>query len=83
VTWRFALSKPELMDEAPAAAPRPAPHGATAFVGAAVYVAALVVAVVAFPRVAAIGYLLVAVRGVFFVGGEGQLGLSALLRPRR
>jgi hypothetical protein len=31
-----------------------------------------------FPKLAAVGYLLVTIRGVLVIGGEGRLGLRAL-----
>jgi uncharacterized membrane protein len=56
------------------------------FFGALLYLAAILAGVLLFPRAAAVAYLLVAARGVFVVGGEGRLSITALLgirhRPR-
>ena len=41
------------------------------------------VGVFAFPRLAAAAYLLVALRGVFVIGDEGRLSLSALGSRKR
>jgi hypothetical protein len=42
---------------------------------AALYSAALLIGILLLPRLAAVGYLLVAVRAVLFPGGEGRLTL--------
>ena len=48
--------------------------------GIVAYSSAIIFAVFVFPRVAAVVYLLLAVRGVFVVGGEGRLSISSRRR---
>jgi uncharacterized membrane protein len=74
----YANSRPELSG---AAAGSPAPG--TAFrqvLGIVAYSLAILCAVFVFPRVAAGAYLLLAVRGVLVVGGEGRLSISSRRR---
>jgi uncharacterized membrane protein len=78
---RYAASKPELTLPGPGAAvPRDA-HGWRAAIGSALYSVSILAGVFVFPRLAAAAYLLVAVRGVLVVGGEGRLGFRRL-KPR-
>jgi uncharacterized membrane protein len=83
VTIRYARSRPELLI-ASAQGPLPEPQARerdwSEAVGGAIYGAGILVGVFLFPKVAAALYLLVAIRGVFVIGGEGRLGLRALLR---
>jgi TMEM175 potassium channel family protein len=78
---RYAVAQPDLLAEerpdAPEAASPPA-RGWRELVGAALYVVAVLVGVLFFPKVAAIGYLAVAVRGVLVIEGQGRLGLRWL-----
>jgi uncharacterized membrane protein len=50
---------------------------------AILYGLAILIGIFAFPRVAAVGYLVVAAKGVLVVGGEGRLGLSSLRSAKR
>ena len=69
---RYAVAHPELLhDEPPAPAEQVADRRGA--LGAGLYSAALVLGILLFPRLAAVGYLLVAVRAVLFPGGEGRL----------
>jgi len=77
---RYAVSKPELhVEHAPKIAfPLHAQtHGWRAAVGSAAYSLAIIFGAFVFPRIAAAAYLLVALRGVLVVGGEGKLSLSS------
>ena len=80
---RYARSKPELTDltaDELAADASEHERGWRTWVASATYTAAILVGIFTFPRVAAAGYLVVAVRGVFVVGRQGRLGLR-ILRP--
>ena len=78
---RYADSQPDLAvtqsSDAPAPAP-PAERGWRASLSALLYAAAILAGIFVFPKLAAAGYLVVAVRGVLVVGGEGRLGLRWL-----
>ena len=86
----YAESRPEVTD-APGpqrrAPERAAARGGSAWrtwLGLVLYAAAILFGVFLFPRVAVVGYLLVAVRGVFVVGSEGRVSLSfRWMNPRR
>jgi uncharacterized membrane protein len=77
--WRYASARPALVH-----ADAPPPPAAWRFggggVGAALYGAAILIGAALVPRVAAIAYLLVAARAVFFTGAEGRLTLGHLGR---
>jgi uncharacterized membrane protein len=82
----YAGARPELTVQGPAGAVPAAPPGAgwRRWVGLVLYAAVILFAVFLFPKVAVVGYLLVAVRGVFVVGSEGRLSLSfRWLIPKR
>jgi uncharacterized membrane protein len=71
---RYAAAHPELLEgEAPKPAERVRDHRGP--ISAALYSSALVIGILLLPRLAAVGYLLVAVRAVLFPGGEGRLTL--------
>jgi uncharacterized membrane protein len=77
---RYAVSKPELhVENVPQMAfpLHSKSHGWRAAVSSAAYGLAIIFGAFVFPRVAAIAYLLVALRGVLVVGGEGRLSLSS------
>ena len=79
---RYAATQPDLWVDKPVQAPaRERERGWHAAVGGALYTAAILVGLFVFPRVGAVAYLLVALRGVLVTGGEGRLSISAL-RPR-
>jgi hypothetical protein len=78
---RYADSRPDLAATVPSDAPAPAARperGWRASVSALLYAAAILAGIFVFPKLAAAGYLVVAVRGVLVVGGEGRLGLRSL-----
>jgi len=71
---RYALAHPELLEgEAPTPADRVRHRRGP--LGTGLYSAALVLGILLLPRLAAIGYLLVAVRAVLFPSREGRLSL--------
>jgi hypothetical protein len=75
---RYAESRPDLMVDAisPATPTEPSRGGWRRWLGPALYAVLILFGVFLFPRLAVVGYLLVAVRGVFVVGSEGRLSLS-------
>ena len=78
---RYAEARPALAVSASPGGPPPPPRperGWRAVIGSAAYAVAILAGIFIFPRLAAIGYLLVALRGVLVVGGEGRLGLRGL-----
>jgi uncharacterized membrane protein len=78
---RYAASQPDLAVAQPTQQPAPAPpveRGWGASLSALLYAVAILVGIFVFPKIAAVGYLAVAVRGVLVVGGEGRLGLRWL-----
>jgi uncharacterized membrane protein len=78
---RYADSQPDLAVTQPPDAPAPAPpaeRGWRASLSALLYAAAILAGIFVFPKLAAAGYLVVAVRGVLVVGGQGRLGLRWL-----
>jgi uncharacterized membrane protein len=79
---RYALSQPELTDVPPEKVPAPAAHRAwRESITSALYAVAILAGIFVFPKLATLAYLVVAIRGVFVIGGEGRLGLRGLLRP--
>ncbi len=70
--WRYAAARPALAHERIAAAPARR-RGA---VGSVLYAVAIIIGALLLPKIATAGYLLVAMRGVFFTGGEGRLTLT-------
>jgi uncharacterized membrane protein len=74
----YANSKPALSGE-PTGAPAQA-TGVRHVVGIVAYSVAIIFAVFLFPRIAALVYLLLALRGVLVVGGEGRLSISSRRR---
>jgi len=79
----YALSKPELTVAHAEGRPLPQrPHPRREAANSAIYGVAILVGVFVFPKLAALGYFVVAVRGVFVIGGEGRLGLRGLMRER-
>ncbi len=75
---RYAISKPDLTDTTPAGAPPKEARGWREAVTASLYGLAILAGIFIFPRLAAAAYLLVAIRGVLVIGGEGQLSLRGL-----
>jgi uncharacterized membrane protein len=80
---RHADARPYLAGapQAPGAAPPPPPgrwseRSLREFLSAWLYAAAILVGVFVFPRAAAAGYLIVALRGVLVIGREGRLSLG-------
>jgi hypothetical protein len=75
--WRHAAAERELgeSDEGDALAPARRGRGGPS---ALLYAVACGIGLLVFPRLAAVGYLLVAVRGVFMSGAEGRLTLGGL-----
>lgn len=83
---QYAASRPDLTVGAPSGPvpPVPSPSVWRTWFGSVLYAAAILFGVFLFPRVAVVGYLVVAIRGVFVVGSEGRLSLSfRWLDPRR
>jgi uncharacterized membrane protein len=82
----YAGSRPELTAGAPAGTV-PAQSARSAWrtwLGLVLYAATILLGVFLFPKAAVVGYLLVAVRGVFVVGSEGRLSPSfRWMDPRR
>jgi len=77
----YAVSKPELTDTTPPGAPPPKPErNWREAVTASLYGLAILAGIFIFPKLAAAAYLLVAIRGVLVVGGEGRLSLRRLSR---
>jgi uncharacterized membrane protein len=77
---RYASAHPKLVLAEMEARPEPADaRGWRAATGSALYAVAILVGVLVFPKAAAAGYLLVALRGVIVAGSEGRLSISALL----
>jgi uncharacterized membrane protein len=80
---RYAASKPGLWigtpEDAPARLRDRSWRSAASTVG---YAVAILAGIFIFPKLAAVGYLAVAVRGVLVVGGEGRLGLQGLSPSR-
>jgi TMEM175 potassium channel family protein len=80
--WRHAARERELVasDEGVALVP---PTPLRAGRGAVLYGLAVVLGVLVLPRLAAVGYLLVALRAIFLSGGEGRLTFAVPGRERR
>jgi len=80
--WRHAARQRELVASGEGAdlAPRPRGRGV---ISAGLYAVAVLFGLLVFPRLAAVGYLLVALRGIFVSGGEGRLTLGGLRDGRR
>jgi hypothetical protein len=75
----YAASRPDLTDTTPAGAPPPKPERSwREAVQASFYGLAILAGIFIFPKLAAAAYLLVAIRGVLVVGGEGRLSLRGL-----
>jgi uncharacterized membrane protein len=73
---RYAASKPQLLvAEMPGA---PAAEGQRAAISTVLYGAAILLGILLFPKLAAVGYLLVALRGVAVAGAEGRLNIASL-----
>jgi uncharacterized membrane protein len=82
---RYAVSKPELTTLGPSGVPTLPPadaHGWRAALGGLLYAIAILAGIFIFPRAAAVGYFLVALRGVIVIGGEGRLGLRRIHHPQ-
>ena len=76
----YAASRPDLTDTTPPGAPPPSQpkrHWREA-VTASLYALAILAGIFIFPRLAAAAYLLVAIRGMLVIGGEGRLSLRGL-----
>jgi uncharacterized membrane protein len=73
----YANSRPELSGDTQA---EPGRTGFRHLLGVAAYSVAILFAVFVFPRFAAGAYLLLALRGVLVVGGEGHLTISSRRR---
>jgi uncharacterized membrane protein len=79
----YAASKPELTHAHAEGATVLPPHKPwREGINTAVYSVAILLGVLIFPRLAAIGFFVVAIRGVFVVGGEGRISLRGLGRVR-
>ena len=75
----YAVSRPGLTDAEPSTAPRPKPkRDWREALTASLYGLAILAGIFIFPRLAAAAYLLVAIRGVLVIGGEGRLSLRGL-----
>ena len=72
---RYAIAHPELVEGEPLA---PAAHvrDRRGPIATGLYAAALVLGILLLPRLAAVGYFLVAARAVLLPGGEGRLSLT-------
>jgi uncharacterized membrane protein len=79
----YAKSKPELTHAHAEGKELPAHKPWREGVNTGVYSVAILLGVFIFPRLAALGFFIVAIRGVFVVGGEGRLSLRGLARPKR
>jgi uncharacterized membrane protein len=80
---RYASAHPALVLGGPGALPEPATaRGWRAAAGTAMYGLLILFGIFLFPRVAAFGYLAVALIGVLVHGSEGRLGLGALFGRR-
>jgi TMEM175 potassium channel family protein len=76
---RYAASQPELWIGAREDVPTGLrERGWRTWVSSVAYGVAILAGIFVFPKLAAAGYLAVAVRGVVVVGGEGRLGLGGL-----
>ena len=77
----YAASKPELTDTCRPGAPPPKPERSwREAMTASLYGLAILAGIFLFPKLAAAAYLLVAIRGVLVIGGEGRLSLRGLSR---
>ena len=78
---RYALSRPELTDVPPEKVPVASERKRSwrEAVTSVSYGLAILAGVFIFPKLAAAAYLVVAIRGVLVIGGEGRLGLRGLL----
>jgi uncharacterized membrane protein len=77
----YAKSKPQLTHAHADGKELPAHKPWREGVNTVVYSVAILLGVFIFPRLAALGFFIVAIRGVFIVGGEGRLSLRGLIRP--
>ena len=75
--WRHAAAERELVESDEGAGLVSARHGRGGM-SALLYAVACGIGLLVFPRLAAVGYLLVAVRGVFLSGAEGRLTFGGL-----
>jgi uncharacterized membrane protein len=81
---RYASEHPALVFSGPETRPvPPTARGWRALAGSALYGLMIVIGVLLAPRLAAFGYLAVALIGVLVHGSEGRLGLSSLFGRRR
>jgi len=81
---RYALSQPALTDVRPEERPdEPPPRGWRDAIGSLAYGVGILAGVFIFPKLATVAFLVVAIRGVFVIGGEGRLGLRGLLKPKQ
>jgi uncharacterized membrane protein len=77
---RYAASHPELVLGSAQSPLQPGPaRGWRAAIGTALYGLAILAGIFIFPKLAAVGYLVVALRGVLVAGNEGRLGIGTLL----
>jgi hypothetical protein len=84
---QYARAHPELTTDGAVgeAAPEPVatePRGWRAWVGSLGYALAILLGILIFPKLAALGYLLVALRGVLVSGNEGKLSIRWLRTER-
>jgi uncharacterized membrane protein len=80
---RYASAHPALVFAGPEGQPEPAvARGWRAAAGTVLYALLILVGIFLFPRLAAFGYLAVALIGVLVHGAEGRLGLGALFGRR-
>jgi uncharacterized membrane protein len=73
---RYAASNPDLLESNVEVPPHFRRRTWKEAIGASLYGVAILIGVFVFPRLGAVAYLLVALRGVIVVGGEGRLSLT-------
>jgi uncharacterized membrane protein len=76
---RYAAARPELA-HVPAGVRTSHDGGWSETATTVVYALGILAGVVIFPKLAIVAYLIVAVRGVLVIGGEGRLGMRGLRR---
>jgi uncharacterized membrane protein len=80
--FRYAEARPELA-HAPAGPSTAEHHGGWGEkAGTVLYALGILAGILIFPKLAIAAYLVVAVRGVVVIGGEGRLGMRGLRKPR-
>jgi uncharacterized membrane protein len=77
----YAVSKPQLTVAHAEGRPLPPHKPWREGINSAIYALAIMIAIFLLPRLAALGFFVVAIRGVFVIGGEGRLSLRGLRGP--